>query len=517
MGNPHLTGQFQVPLDHPYLARFEDAHSVDHDHESTGIAIRLVNDALAGGHPDDKDAARKVLAGPAGARDVQGGLQRYFETAAEHDQDAELHSTDAVRSATAALKLAEERRDLPGQSVLLADGASRTRGQVQAGHDERLVATAYRETRGDFEHRAMPPGLALRALIVVVLSVIEVFLLIWPVTNASWADVKSVAYVAGLVSLFLFMNEQLPKLAGHAVRDAREAVHAARELTAIGLTASRSGDLDAGRHITGHVDERLVHALERKRVVYCTIFGVVMTIYAAVMFVRVERLAKGLYWPMPFVLLTAALITAFTVGATVVMARWWSRGNALGDQLREHGMITDQSRSMAEDLAIESRAHAHAAIEAAQHANRALDLGEQALDNGVQVVGVGLQKAAAILGQESVTTPSPDNLFPAERPIRERAVSNIDTAKALLDEATQLLTGPGPFDPAGPAPNPWHIRTALRQAPPNPAFAEPLQIGRLHAPSSTTPLWRQRPALLWMAGLVTSCVLVMLAIVLAHG
>jgi len=36
-------------------------------------------------------------------------------------------------------------------------------------------------------------------LVVTVLALIEVFLLIWPVTGASWADPTSVAYVIGLV------------------------------------------------------------------------------------------------------------------------------------------------------------------------------------------------------------------------------------------------------------------------------------------------------------------------------
>jgi hypothetical protein len=167
------------------------------------------------------------------------------------------------------------------------------------------------------------------------------------VTNASWADPKSVAYVTGLVVLFLFMNEQLPKLAGLAIRDAREAIHAAWELTHVGLTGSRGGDPDTIRETTGHVDERFVRAAERMKRIRCGVLGAVVAIYSVVMFTPVDRLAAGLGWPLVFVLLAAGLITAFTAGGSLVLTWWWSRGTALGDQLREYGALTDESRAIA--------------------------------------------------------------------------------------------------------------------------------------------------------------------------
>ena len=125
----------------------------------------------------------------------------------------------AVEEAKEARQATERRRDLPNETVRLSDGSARTRGQVHAGHDTRLAAAAQRETRGDFEHNVRHPSPAARLLVVVVLALIEVFLLIWPVTDANWADPKSVAYVGGLVVLFVFMNEQLPKITGLAIRE----------------------------------------------------------------------------------------------------------------------------------------------------------------------------------------------------------------------------------------------------------------------------------------------------------
>jgi hypothetical protein len=506
-----MNGRFHhVALDDPYLERFEEAHAIDRDHRSTTMAAGIVRDAVASGHPADATAAARVLAGASAATAVQATMKPFIDEATTHDQTAEQHSTDAIQEAQNAKEAAERRRDLPNEAIRLSDGSSRTRGQVLAGHDDRLAAAAQRETRGDFEHNARPPALPVRLLVVTVLALIEVFLLIWPVTDASWADPKSVAYVVGLVVLFVFMNEQLPRLAGLGIREAREAVHAAWELTHAGLSASRGGDPDAGREATGQVDERFVRACERKKRIRCGVLGVVMAIYSAVMFTRVDRLAAGLGWPLPFVLLAAGLITAFTVGGMLVLTWWWSRGNALGDQLREYGALTDQSRAMAEDLADQSRGHARFSCEAADDAHRELNLGEQAMHSGYHTVGVGLQKAAKILDQETVLTPRPGNLFVIGRPVRDRATANIGRAETILAEVQQTLAGAPPFGPASPHPNPWAARSAPRQGRANPAFVDPYQLGTLHTPEpGPAPLWC-RP---WVLGAAGAAVLTLAALV----
>jgi hypothetical protein len=436
-------------------------------------------------------------------------MKPFIDEATMHDQAAEQHSTDAIQQAQNAKESAERRRDLPNEAIRLSDGSSRTRGQVLAGHDDRLAAAAQRETRGDFEHNARPAALPVRLLVVTVLALIEVFLLIWPVTDASWADPKSVAYVVGLVVLFVFMNEQLPRLAGLGIREAREAVHAAWELTHVGLSASRGGDPDAGREATGQVDERFVRACERRKRIRCGVLGVIMAIYSAVMFTRVDRLAAGLGWPLPFVLLAAGLITAFTVGGMLILTWWWSRGNALGDQLREYGALTDQSRAMAEDLADQSRGHARFSCEAADHARRELNVGEQAMHSGYHTVGVGLQKAAKILDQETVLTPRPGNLFVIGRPVRDRAVANLGRAKTILAEVGQTLASAPPFGAASSHPNPWAARSAPRQGRANPAFVDPYQLGTLHTPEPRPAPLRRRP---WVLGAAGAAVLTLAAL-----
>jgi hypothetical protein len=513
-----MPGQFQhVSLDDPYLFRYEEAHAIDSDPQSTTMAIGIVRDAVASGHPAG-GAAVKVLTGPSAALAVQATMKPFHDQATGHDKTAERHSLAAVEEAKAARQAAERRRDLPNETVRLSDGSARTRGQVHAGHDARLAAATQRETRGDFEHIARHPHLAARLLVVVVLALIEVFLLIWPVTDANWADPKSVAYVGGLVVLFVFMNEQLPKITGLAIREAREVIHAARELTQVGLTAGRANDPDAGRETTGHVDERFVRAVERKRSAWCSVLGTVMAVYSAVMFTRVERLAIGLGWPVPFVLVVAGLITVFTVGGMLVLTWWWSRGNALGDQLREYGEVTDESRAIAEDLVEEYRDHCRGSAEAAAEAHSELDLGERAMHDAYHTIGVGLQKAAKILDQEKVLTPKRENLFAIGRPIRNRAVRHIDDAAAILAEAGRTLASASPFDPAVVHPDPWAPRSAPRRARANPTFVDPYQLGVLHIPASEhVAVWRRPRA--WMVLGAILVVVVGLAIIaaLAHG
>ena len=504
-----MSGHFEhVPLDHPYLGRFHEAHVIDRNPETTVMAIGIVNDAVAAGHPDDGSAAARVMTGASGAAHVQAVIQPYLDEAIDHDKTAEVYSTEAVQFAQQAQSLVEQYRDLPKEAVQLSDGSSMTRGQVRGRHDQILTATTQREGRGDFEHNARPPGLLTRLIVVTVLSLIEVFLLIWPVTDATWSDPKSVAYVIGLVVLFLFVNENLPRLCGLAAREAREVVHAAWELTRVGLSASLNGRPDAGRETIGHVDERPVHAAKRKRMRSFATLGVVLAIYSAVMFTRVERLAAGLGWPLLFVLLSAALITMVTTGSALIMTGWWSRGNGLGDQLREHGAITGESRAIAEDLADQFREHERLSDDAADHVHRELDLGEQKLHDGYQTVGIGLQKAAKILDQESIPVPRPENLFAAGRPIRRRATANVFRAQTILAKAHQIMAGASPFGAAAPAPNPWEFRTAPRQALANPAFLDSSQLGTLHTADAMTV-----PAFFREHWFHIACVIVVLALV----
>jgi hypothetical protein len=514
-----MPGKFHdVSLDDPYLLRYEEAHAIDSDPQSTAMAIGIVQDAVASGHPADDAAAARVLTGPSAAMAVQTTMKPSHDQATMHDKTAEQHSLVAVEEAKEARQAAERRRDLPNEAVRLSDGTARTRGQVHVGHDSRLAAAAQRETRGDFEHNARDPGLAARLLVVVVLALIEVFLLIWPVTDANWADAKSVAYVGGLVVLFVFMNEQLPRITGRAIREAREVIHAARELTQVGLTVGRADDPDAGRETTGHVDERFVRTVKRKRLAWLIVLGTVIAVYSAVMFTRVERLAVGLSWPAPFVLLAAALITVCTVGGMLVLTWWWSRGNALGDQLREYGAVTDESRAIAEDLVEEYRDRCRASEEAAAAAHSELDLAERAMHDGYHTVGVGLQKAAKILDQEKVLTPKPENLFAIGRPIRNRAVRHIDDAAAILVEAGRILASASPFDPAVVHPDPWAPRSAPRRARANPIFVDPYQLGVLHTPASEhVAVWRRHRMWTVLAAIVVVVVGLAIIAILAHG
>lgn len=500
-----------VPADDPDLERYERAHAIDHDMVSTNLAISIYRAARDVGHPADSDAARKAMTGPAAAAAVQATMDSYLDGALPEDEAAEQYSTQALRCGLDAVEVAESRRRLPEEHVTLSDGSSQTRGQVQAGLEQRMEAGAQREARGDFDHRDEPPGLGTRLAVSVVLSLIEVFLLIWPVTNASWNDPKSVAYVAGLVTVFLIMNDWLSRYAGMAVRSYRETREAARELTVIAITVGRAGQVGAGREIAGHVDSRRVQGQKRKAVAFCGLFATVLSVYAAVMFTRVLRLAAPLGSPT-FAVLAAALITAFTASAPILMAIRWSHGNGLGDQLREYGAITADSRSRAERLHEESTVAARTSSHFDEQARLALERANQVLADGYGVVAVGLQKTARMLGLDTVLTPDPTNLFVAKRPIRDRATHNLGRARTMRAEAQTILAEQSPFHPTQPAPNPWHTRTAPRRALPDLEHVDPPQHGPLHQASSRTP-WSRRTLVMTVA-IVLAVIILVIALIL---
>ena len=356
-----MAGHFpHVSLDDPNLHRFEQVHALDRNVPSTAMAIMIVQQAMEAGHPGNPDAATQALTGPAGATAIQATLKPFVETAVDYDKSAQQHAAEAVELARDSLNTARRRSDLPTEPVQLSDGSARTRRQVQVSYEECQVMAAQREARGDVEHHAGQPGSAIRLLVVPVLALIEVFLLIWPVTNASWTDPKSVAYAIGLVILFLLGNEFLPRWAGVTAREAREADHAAKELTQLAIGARTVGDPDQGREAAGQVDERHVAHTRRRMVAFRAALSVVVTIYTAVMFTRVTGLAAGLGWPVAFVVLAAGLITAFTArggdspGLVVVAGQQARR------PIREYGAITDESRFLASELCDQAREEARA-------------------------------------------------------------------------------------------------------------------------------------------------------------
>jgi hypothetical protein len=511
-----MSASLGVRPEDPNWERYRRVHEQDRDENTTRLAIGIARDAAEHGYPGDPDAALRVLKGASGAAAVHTAMQPFIDEAITHDRTAERHSADALTLARDALAAVDRRRGLPEEAVTLSDGSSQVRRQVQVGHDKRLRTAATREGRGDFGHHATPPSPLACWGIAGVLSILEAFLLIWPVINASVSDPKTVLFFGGLVALFIVMNEFLPKVAGKAEREAREAKAAAAEIHAIGVATGRAGDATAAGDILGQVDPAHVHATRRKRTIRWVILGAVVVVYAAVMFTRVEGLAAGLGRSLLFSLLAAALITAFTGGAPLVLAWWWSQGNALGDQLREHGAITDESRDLQERLEADARADARASSHAAERAGTELSRAEQAIANGQRVVIVVLQKAARLLNQESVQVPNEDNLLKPQRAIRARSLDNLERAHAIVTTVETRLNEPAPFRPEGDAPDPWEARTGRRAAvdlvPFGSADGQPGYAG-----ISRTGGWQARRR--WLTAVVvvlTVAALIMIVVLLMH-
>jgi hypothetical protein len=97
-----------------------------------------------------------------------------------------------------------------------------------------------------------------------------------------------------------------------------------------------------------------------------------------------------------------------------------------------------------------------------------LDLGERVKQHRYRTVRVGLQEAAKILDHESV--PRPQDLFVIGYPIRDRVLSNLNDARAIVAEAQQILASARPFELCLAAVTaeigPWPPRTAQCRPPP---------------------------------------------------
>src|SRR6185312_16128144 len=149
---------------------------------------------------------------------------------------------------------------------------------------------------------------------------------------------------------------------------------------AVALGAGRPGP-------GGRVDARAAQTYGRRRTLWVGAFGLVLAVYASVMFVRIATLAARI-WTGPLVVLAAVLVALFTVGAPAVLCWRWSRGNALGDQMREYGGLLAEARATADDLAERVRDDLERCSATVDAARRAQVQGDQALSDGYRRIGV---------------------------------------------------------------------------------------------------------------------------------
>jgi hypothetical protein len=259
---------------------------------------------------------------------------------------------------------------------------------------------------------------------------------------------------------------------------------AAAELTAIGLTVSQEGDPGRGRGILGEIDEPLVQTTKRSAIAWCAVIAAVVAVYAMVMFTRVVGLAGGLHHGLMFSMMAAALITTFIAAGLVLMTWRWSRGNRLGDQLRETGEITAESRGLQDHLTQLAICSSESSEDEAAMAAAEFAASDQVLQDGQRTAARGLQKAADILKQPKVLGPHPENMYQVHRPLQAEAQSNLAAASTLREQIRQALKSQ-PF-PERYVADPWATRTGRKAARPNPTFVPHSQLGNLYSPESRT-------------------------------
>ncbi len=102
-----------VPPDDPNLEIYEHAHAIDHDMVSTNLAISIHRAAMAVGHPDDPDAARTAMTGPAGAAAIQATMNPFLDEAIGFDECAGEYAGQAVDWAHQARAHVDQRSRCP--------------------------------------------------------------------------------------------------------------------------------------------------------------------------------------------------------------------------------------------------------------------------------------------------------------------------------------------------------------------------------------------------------------------
>ncbi|MFC4943288.1 hypothetical protein [Pseudonocardia sp. GCM10023141] len=435
------------------------------DPVSVYVANTIIDSAVAAGHPDDAAVAAATLRGPGAAAAIQSALHR-ADGPVDHvhalDIAALEFATSAVTHAADAYRDAATREALPRETVNMLDGAGLTRGQVAGGLHDRQRAAARNEERGNFEHRESPPVLLMRVLCAVTLSTIDFFLLLVPVTNASLSEPLSIAYVLGLLGLLILMNDTLPLMTGHAFRNHREQLHAVWDNVGPSAVKVQRKDADRGRTAAGQADLRRLRATALNRTIWSAALTVVVLVYGSLIFTRVLNLATRLGTATPLTAgLAAGLVTACTVAAPLFLTWRWSRGNRLGDQVREFGALTAESSALAEQLAqtaVDAVVEAELAI---GNARSMIVIADEDGARAMSAVNVGLQLASDRLGQPDVVVPASANVFPISREARDHAEVLLERAQRQIVEIDAMLKV-DPFPANGAAPDPWSGRHCTR-------------------------------------------------------
>lgn len=231
------------------------------------------------------------------------------------------------------------------------------------------------------------------------------------------------------------------------------------------------------REIAGRIDTPEIQAAWRRMWLWIAGAAVLVAVYSAVVFLRVDELAKRLPdWPAGFPTLVATLFTLLTLAALVMLTVWAANRSSLREAKDALAPIVAEThadiknyRDHAEELIETSRLRSEETITLLAQA-------ESIVQDGQNQVVRYVQKTNLLMGQSIPILPLSEHLGPFARVERDLATARLDETETIVVQSRRALETEPDFTVVMPLDNEWEPRTRERAALPNPDFVDPARL-----------------------------------------
>ncbi|MEU2033258.1 hypothetical protein [Nocardia amamiensis] len=437
-----------LPIDHPLFPRWLSASQLEPDERARQLSAVLVRTCPPGnfGKPGE---CSEHLQGMGAAHTVQAVVaQAMDERVKPHINRADAVADRFMASNDLLEQKKKQRGELADEAVDWISGRiSRAQNRDRIGLYQELAAQ--REVGGKYEHLHAPgagwKGHAVAAIVAVLEIVVTLRIFNVDLTHLHPASFFPWLAATALLALF---NTCVAAYLGSCRRSARESVDAAFELhgreaaqahrSAIADDNGHHGRFYAGSPAGLAPRTQEVREIAFRRSVAFTLFFVPLAILLMAMYWRLGKMTVpldlGIFgWLVPAVIVGIVGALQWTL---VVEPN--SRGNILGDYLREAKRIDDESVTKDRQLLSDAQQAAQAGPKYVETVKGVLLEAEEEVAAALDVVHRGFQIAYVTLGVDTMGNVRPENLVrPSERQlerIRSRVQEQVDRLVALADD-----------------------------------------------------------------------------------
>jgi hypothetical protein len=231
------------------------------------------------------------------------------------------------------------------------------------------------------------------------------------------------------------------------------------------------------REIAGRIDSREIQDARRRMWLWILGASGTVTIYSAVVFLRVDELAKRLPdWATGFPTLVAALFTLLTLAALVLLSVWAANRSSLREAKDAIAPVVADTHDLVRDLQESAEEGIEASRQAAEAAITKLAEAESIVQEGQNQVVRYVQKANLLLGQSVPILPLSEHLGPFARVERDLTTARLDETDTIITSTRSELAIDPDFTVDEPVDNPWEPRTRERGAIPSREFVDPARL-----------------------------------------